>query len=115
MNDTDKTKALEEIKNNLDIPRKNNLYNKFMKILIKKERQFENEKRQKQKEAIKEIEEGNNADNNLLYSLIKPKDENDESDIVNINEKSEVNKNGNNENDNKWTQKKGYLETEEIY
>lgn len=67
----DKARIVEEIKNNFDSPKINNLYNRFMKILSKKERQFDKEKRKVKKDTINEIEKEKNNDNSLLYSIIK--------------------------------------------
>ena len=65
-----------------------------MKTLEKIEREFDKEKREKQKEAIKEIKEEHNEDNSLLYSFVEDKSEikNDISDIVNMGEESDENK-----------------------
>ena len=90
LNNVDKVKALGEIKLIFDVPKKVGFYNKFMKTLEKIEREFDKEKREKQKEAIKEIKEERNEDNSLLYSFIEDKSEqnNDESDIVNMSRES---------------------------
>jgi hypothetical protein len=94
LNNADKVKALEEIKLIFDVPQKIGFYNKFMKTLEKIEREFDKEKREKQKEAIKEIKEEHNEDNSLLYSFVEDKSEikNDISDIVNMGEESDENK-----------------------
>ena len=99
LNNEDKTKALGEIKQIFDEPKKIGFYNKFMKTLEKIEREFNKEKREKQKEAIKEIKEEHNEDNSLLYSFIEDESEdksgqkNDDSDIVNMSDgNSEENK-----------------------
>ena len=109
----DKFKIVEEIKNKFDKPKMNNLYNKFIKILTKKERQFDNEKRRKQKMAIKEIEKDN--DNDLLYSIIKETKNNSVIEFDNIGEENIHDNNEQNSSFKIWTHKKGRLETEEIY
>ena len=103
----DKAKIVEEIKNNFDSPKINNLYNRFMKILSKKERQFDKEKRKVKKDAINEIENEKNNDDSLLYSIIKDINDKSTIDVETIGEP--------NKNEKKWTHKKGRLETEEIY
>ena len=58
LDNNDKEYILEEIKNNFDNPKKeNNVYNQFVKILARRKKQFYNERRKKQKETIREIEE----------------------------------------------------------
>ena len=80
----DKSSVLEEIKKHFDNPKYNNLYNKFEKILTKKETQFDNEKRKKQSETIKEIEEEKKK-KTLSFSFgVKKDDNNIISDILNI-------------------------------
>ena len=71
LNTNDKNKALEEIKKCFDIPKKNSFYNKFMKIYLKKERQFQDEVKKKLEEAKKEIKEENNG----LYGNIEENNE----------------------------------------
>ena len=111
LDNNDKTQIIEEIKKNFDNPKINNLYNKFMKIFSKKERQFDNEKRKKKKEAIKEIEK--DKKDNSLYSFIK---EGNESIFdLDINKEENISNNYEPKEANKWTHKKGSLETEEIY
>lgn len=108
----DKNKIIEEIKNNFDIPSKiNNIYNKFMKVLAKRERQFDTEKRKKQKEAIEEISDIKKSSNTLLYSFIDEKNYNDSSDFVNFDKTADMEE----IKDNKLTHKIGKWETEEIY
>ena len=108
----DKNKIIEEIKNNFDIPSKiNNIYNKFMKVLAKRERQFDTEKRKKQKEAIEEISDIKKSSNTLLYSIIDEKNYNDSSDFVNFDKTADMEE----IKDNKLTHKIGKWETEEIY
>jgi hypothetical protein len=94
LNNTDKVKALGEIKNIFSEPKKIGFYNKFMKTLEKIEREFDKEKREKQKEAIKEIEEEHNEDNSLLYSFVEDKSElkNNDSDIVNLSDENDEEK-----------------------
>lgn len=63
-----------------------------MKTLEKIEREFDKEKREKQKEAIKEIEEEHNEDNSLLYSFVEDKSilkNNYSDDIVNMSEEND--------------------------
>ena len=61
---SDKNKILKNIKNNFDKPKNNNLFIKFMKMLKKKERIFDNEKRKRQEEVLDKIGEEENKDNN---------------------------------------------------
>ena len=113
LDNNDKANIIEEIKNNFDNSKKNNVYNKFIKILARKERQFDNEKRKKQKETIREIEEAKTIDDDaLLYSFIDERTDNN-SDIVNMGE--DIQDNNGEIKKNKWTISKGTLETEEIY
>ena len=108
----DKNKIIDEIKNNFDVPsKKNNIYNRFMKVLIKRERQFDTEKIKKQKEAIKEISDIKKSSNTLLYSFIDEKNYNDSSDFVNLDKTADMEE----IKDNKWTHRIGKWETEEIY
>ena len=108
----DKNKIIDEIKNNFDVPsKKNNIYNRFMKVLIKRERQFDTEKIKKQKEAIKEISDIKKSSNTLLYSIIDEKNYNDSSDFVNFDKTADMEE----IKDNKLTHKIGKWETEEIY
>ena len=87
----DKNKIIDEIKNNFDVPsKKNNIYNRFMKVLIKRERQFDTEKIKKQKEAIKEISDIKKSSNTLLYSFIDEKNYNDSSDFVNLDKTADM-------------------------
>lgn len=91
LNSADKVKALGEIKKIFE-PKKIGFYNKFMKTLEKIEREFDKEKREKQKEAIKEIEEEHNEDNSLLYSFVEDKSilkNNYSDDIVNMSEEND--------------------------
>ena len=52
----DKNKIIKNIKNNFDKPEDNNLFIKFMKLLKKKEKIFDNEKRKRQEHVLEEIE-----------------------------------------------------------
>ena len=127
LDDDDKNKIIEEIKKNFDDDKENNLYNELMNIIEKREKKYNEEKRVKKKETIKEIEEQkDNEENNLLYSIIADKNENANNnsfDIVNVGEyyiddyNNNINNEQNKENNevNIFTFKKGYLETEEIY
>ena len=113
LDNNDKANIIEEIKNNFDNSKKNNVYNKFIKILARRERQFDNEKRKKQKETIREIEEAKTIDDDaLLYSFIDERTDNN-LDIVNMGE--DIQDNNGEIKKNKWTISKGTLETEEIY
>ena len=102
LNNSDKVKALEEIKLIFDIPKKVGFYNKFMKTLEKIEREFDKEKREKQKKAIKEIKEEHNEDSSLLYSFVEDKSDlkSDDSDIVNMSDEKDEEKSEENKVDN---------------
>ena len=60
----DKNKIIKNIKNNFDNPKNNNLFIKFMKMLKKKEKIFDNEKRKRQEQALDEIEGNEEKENN---------------------------------------------------
>ena len=109
LDNKDKSNILEEIKNNFDKPKKNKIYNRFKKILAKKERQFDEEKRKIKRDAIKEIENEKNSDDNLLYSIIRDNNENSTIDMENIGEQNIK------QSEKKWTRRIGRLETDEIY
>ena len=113
----DKSKILEEIKNNLYKENMSNLYNEFMKALEIREKMFIKEKRERKEETIKEMEEKKKDDeNNLLYSYIelKTSKNNNSSEIVIHEDEQEDDENKEN-TDNKFTVNIGYLETEETY
>ena len=61
---SDKNKIIKNIKNNFDNPKNNNLFIKFMKMLKKKEKIFDNEKRKRQEQALDEIEGNEEKENN---------------------------------------------------
>ena len=103
----DKAIIIEEIKKIFDNSKLNNLYNKFMKILARKEKQFDNEKRKIQRDTIKVIENEKDNDDNLLYSINQDNNDNSTFDAEKEGE--------NNKDEQIWTHKKGRLETEEIY
>ena len=54
-----------------NISKKNSFYNKFMKIYLKKEREFQDEVKKKEEEAKKEI----NEENSGLYSDVEENSE----------------------------------------
>ena len=102
LNIDDKLKILEEIKNN-------KLFNKIIEILEKREKKYNEEKKERKKVAFKEIEEKRkNDENNLLYSLV--------NSITEKNDSLDLESNDNKENiKHKFTIFKGNLETVEIY
>ena len=61
---SDKNKIIKNIKNNFDKPKDNNLFIKFMKMLKRKEKIFDNEKRKRQEQALDEIEDNEEKENN---------------------------------------------------
>ena len=117
LDNDDKIKILDEFKNIFEEPKYHDLYNEFIEILKKRERKFNEEKREKKKETYKEIEEKKESDeNNLLYSFVDVKTDknNNSSDIVNFSE--DAVESTNNKYENKlFTFHKGILETQEIY
>jgi hypothetical protein len=102
LNIDDKLKILEEIKNN-------KLFDKIIEILEKREKKYNEEKKERKKVAFKEIEEKRkNDENNLLYSLV--------NSITEKNDSLDLESNDNKENiKHKFTIFKGNLETVEIY
>ncbi len=115
LDDNDKTKISEELKKSFDNGKSNNIYYKLMKMISKKERQFDNEKRKKLKEVIKDLENKDNKDI-LLYSFKEGNNGCDSHINADIeNNGREIIIDNNEKEKNNWTFKKGSLETEEIY
>ena len=115
LDDNDKTKISEELKKSFDNGKSNNIYYRLMKMISKKERQFDNEKRKKLKEVIKDLENKDNKDI-LLYSFKEGNNGCDNHINADIeNNSREIIIDDNEKEKNKWTFKKGSLETEEIY
>ena len=101
LDDGDKLRISCELKKNFDNGKSNNIYDKLMKIISKKERQFDNEKRNKLRETIRAMEIDNS---NILYESLK-EDSNRMGTERTVTDSDK----------NEWTCKKGTLETEEIY
>ena len=101
LDDGDKLRISSELKKNFDNGQSNNIYDKLMKIISKKERQFDNEKRNKLRETIRAMEIDNS---NILYESLK-EDSNRMGTERTVTDSDK----------NEWTCKKGTLETEEIY
>ena len=53
LDNDDRIKILDEFKNIFEVPKYHDLYNEFMEILKKRERKFNEEKREKKKETYK--------------------------------------------------------------
>ena len=102
LDDGDKLRISSELKKNFDNGQSNNIYDKLMKIISKKERQFDNEKRNKLRETIRAMEIDNS--NNILYESLN-EDSNRMGTERTVTDSDK----------NEWTCKKGTLETEEIY
>ena len=103
------------LKKSFDNGKSNNIYYRLMKMISKKERQFDNEKRKKLKEVIKDLENKDNKDI-LLYSFKEGNNGCDNHINADIeNNSREIIIDDNEKEKNKWTFKKGSLETEEIY
>ena len=101
LDDGDKLRISSELKKNFDNGQSNNIYDKLMKIISKKERQFDNEKRNKLRETIRAMEIDNS---NILYESLN-EDSNRMGTERTVTDSDK----------NEWTCKKGTLETEEIY